>query len=84
MQEVFVTAFSFRLLPDRFLFRPRFTLGGTESVAIRIIKKYTLKMFFYSLVSFRGLITFRGDFQQEFALFLNEFDAPEGGGAGTP
>ena len=43
MQEVFVTAFSLRLLPDRFLFRPRFTLRGTESVTSRRIrKKYTL------------------------------------------
>ena len=44
MQEVFVTAFSLRPLPDRFLFRPRFTLRGTESVTSRRIrKKYTLK-----------------------------------------
>ena len=46
MQEVFVTAFSLRLLPYRFLFRPRFTFRATESVTSRIRKKkhtHTLK-----------------------------------------
>ena len=68
MQEVFVTAFSLRLLPYRFIFRPRFTFRATESVTSRIRKKHThthtLKNSFQSSVSFRGLITFRSDFQQ--------------------
>ena len=51
MQEVFVTAFSLRLLPDRFLFRPRFTLRGTESVTSRATnqKKIHAKKFFLVL-----------------------------------
>ena len=45
LEGVFVTAFSLRLLPYRFLFRPfSFTVRGTKSVTSqRIGKKYTLK-----------------------------------------
>ena len=41
MQEVFVTAFSLGLLPDRFLFRPRFTFRGTESLLLHELGKNT-------------------------------------------
>ena len=48
MQEVFVTAFSLRLLPDRFLFHPRFTFRATESITSRTNQKktHTLKKYF--------------------------------------